>query len=41
MIIVDNVVVSENKFKTIKQTGLSAYKQKNISDEPPALPPDT
>lgn len=41
MIIVDNVVVSEKKFKTIQQTGLSACKQKNISDKPPALPPDT
>ena len=41
MIIVDNVVVSEKKFKTIQQTGLSACKQKNICDEPPALPPDT
>ena len=28
MIIVDNVVVSEKKFKTIQQTGLSACKQK-------------
>ena len=41
MIIVDNVVVSEKKFKTIKQRGLSACKQKNISDKAPVLPPDT
>ena len=39
MIIVDNVVVSEKKFKTIKQRGLSACKQKNISDKPPGPAP--